>query len=120
MGLFSFLKNENSIVTDKELSILKDEHSKRSIYVMCDSIMFTDDPKRPHEFVCDSTSAFMFIQGFDFYEKWVIEKVSGNITKEVLAYAPVKYNEVRKQFAPIFYVFKNKEAFEKIKTKIKQ
>jgi hypothetical protein len=118
-GLFDFLKNENGVIADKNLSILKDAYSKRSIYVLCDSIMFTDEPKKPPVFVCDSTSTFRWIQGFDFYEKWSIDKVNGNIRKDVLAYAPVKYNDVKKQFVPIFYVFKDKETFEKIKDKLK-
>jgi hypothetical protein len=118
-GLFSFLKSDSGIIADKNLSVLRDAYSKRSIYVLCDSIMFLDEPGKPTRWMCDSTSTFRFIQGFDFYESWSIDKINGNIKKVVLAYAPVKYNDVKKQFVPIFYVFKSREIFEKIKDKIK-
>jgi len=117
-GILNYLRNDKGVVANKELDLLKDAKSRRDIYVLCDSIEFIDAPKKTKAFVCDSTSTFLFIQGFDFYEAWVMDKISGNMRKDILAYAPVRYNEAKKKFLPVFFVFKDIETYEKIKTKI--
>ncbi len=116
--LINLINNGKVFVTDKDLKITDSRILRRDIYIMCDSIMFTDDPSKPHVFVCDSSSRILEVSGLDFYEKWMYNKETGSITKEILAYSPMRFDEERQKLLPAFFVFKNKEIYNEIKSKI--
>ncbi len=117
-SLHGLFQNDKVIISDTLFNIKKDYYAKNKLYKMCDSIVFLDQPNKPKAWMCDSTSALVAIKALDFYERWYCNKTDGNIRKDVLAYAAIAFNYKVEKFLPSFFVFKNKESYELLRSKI--
>lgn len=119
-SFYNIFKNDRVLFTDTLLNIKPDYSSRTSIFKICDSVMFLDEPGKPTRWMCDSTSTISSIKALDFYEKWYSNNTDGSIRKDVLAYAAIGNNYRVGKFLPVFYVFKNKETYEQLKTKLQR
>jgi hypothetical protein len=115
-NLFNTLYNSNFLIADQNLKIAASRQEKRDVYVLCDSIKFDD--KSPAVFMCDSNTRINTVSAIEFYERWSLDTLSGQIKKEFLASAPLYFNYNLNVYKPSFYLFKNKEAYEQIKSQI--
>lgn len=119
-SFYSHFQNDKVIITDTLFNIKKDYLAKTELFKICDSVQFTDEPNSPAKWMCDSTSRLVGIKALDFYERWYCNKENGNIRKEVMAYATIAFNYKVEKFLPFFFVFRDKESYELIKSKIQR
>ena len=91
----------------------------RNRLIKCDSVTEIGADAKGNEilnkvFRCDSVSTLTNIIGINFYETWSIDETTKMISKDILAYEPVIYNQDKNYSTPLFIILKDENSRKKL------